>query len=306
MRLTKLFLMMGLAVAVAAPTAQAADWDRGGSIKDRGGVPIPAPIPVMETFKWYLRADVGGGLVDGAAPSMSQNLYGLDRDPAEGSTFGASSSWFSGDFDTFAVAGVGVGAYFTPRLRGDITVDMRTKGDAHIDTTYSYSADPALNGGNNIRVDGRTREHTEVRSPVALANLYWDLVERGSRFVPYIGVGVGFAVRNIDRDHDTTETLTNVTNPAAPTAAGTRTFTGQGTGRQLAPAASATAGIAYNLSPGMVFDLSYRYTYIGEVDFNTRINFSQPINGRNFVESKLTIGDTHEHALRAGIRWNIW
>ncbi len=306
MRLTKVCLFVGLALAASAPGAQAADWNRGGSIKDRGGVPVPAPIPIVETFKWYLRADVGGGLVDGADPAHSQNLYGLDRDPAEGGTFGALSNWFRGDFDTFATLGVGVGAYFTPHLRGDLTVDVRSKGDAHIETDYTYTRSPALNGGAVERVEGETREHAEVRSTVALANVYWDLTERGTRFVPYVGVGVGFAMRNIDRDHTTVENIVNVADPANPLVVGNRTFWGQGTGRQLAPAVSATAGLAYTLDRGMVLDLSYRYTYIGSVDFDTRINFSQAINGANFVDSKLTIGDTHEHALRAGVRWNVW
>jgi len=306
MRLKTFIVTMGVAVAAAAPAAHAADWDRGGSIKDYGGVPVPAPIPVMETYRWYLRADIGGGVVDGAVPSMSQNLYGLDRDPADGPAFGATSSWFTGDFDTFAVGGVGVGAYFTPRLRGDITVDVRSKGDAHVDQSYSYMADPAIYGP-NFQVDGATREHTEVHSTVALANLYWDFVDRtSSRFVPYVGAGVGFAVRNIDRDHSTLEIGTDVTDPANPAVLGARTFTGQGTGRQLAVAAAATAGIAYNISPGLVFDLNYRYTYIGAVDFNTRVNFSSPIDGQSFADSRLTIGDTHEHAIRAGLRWNVW
>lgn len=306
MRLTKILLTMGLAIVVTAPVVHAGDYGRG-SIKDYGGVPVPAPIPVMETFKWYLRADIGGGVTDGPNASASQNLYGLDRDPLDGPPFGAMPSWFTGDFDTFAVGGVGVGAYFSPRLRGDITVDVRSKGDAHIDQAYSYMGDPAIYGAGNLtQVDGITREHTEVRSTVALANLYWDLVDRGSRFVPYIGAGVGFAVRNIDRDHSTGEILTDVTDPANPAIFNARTFTGQGTGRQLALAASATAGVAYNLSQGLVFDLSYRYTYIGAVDFNTRINFSQPIDGQTSAESKLTVGDTHEHSVRAGLRWNVW
>jgi len=304
MRLTKLLLSMGLAAIVAVPAVEAGDLDRG-SIKDYGGVPVPAPIPVAETFKWYLRADVGGGVTDGPNASMSQNLYGLDRDPLDGPAFGAMPSWFSGDFETFAVGGVGVGAYFSPRLRGDITVDVRSKGDAHIDETYAYAANPAIYPP-NFQVDGATREHTEVRSTVALANIYWDLVERGSRFVPYVGAGVGFAVRNIDRDHSTIETLSDVTVPQTPTIVGMRTFTGEATGRQLALAASATAGIAYNLSPGMVLDVGYRYTYIGAVDFDTRINFSGPVNGQASADSKLTIGDTHEHSVRAGIRWNVW
>src|SRR5690606_10296703 len=155
---------------------------------------------------------------DGPNASMSQNLYGLDRDPLDGPPFGAMPSWFSGDFETFAVGGVGVGAYFSPRLRGDITVDVRSKGDAHIDETYAYAADPAIYGpGNLFQVDGATREHTEVRSTVALANLYWDLVDRGSsRFVPYVGAGIGFAVRNIDRDHESVEVISNVTDPVNP------------------------------------------------------------------------------------------
>lgn len=308
MRLTRFCLTMGLALAACVPGAQAADWNRGGSIKDRGGVPIPAPVPVIETFKWYLRADVGGGMVD-TDPAYSQNLYGLDRDPLEGSTFGATSSWFTGDFDTFATLGVGIGAYINSRLRADVTVDVRSKGDAHVDGTYSYTGSPAIydtnNNGTVVRIDGETREHNEVRSSVALANLYWDLAERGSRLVPYVGVGAGLAIRNIDRDHETVETLTT-DDGVNPVTTRTRSFLGQGTGRQLAPAVSATAGVAYTVSHGMVIDLSYRYTYIGEVDFNTRVRFSEPINGETFVDSRMTVGDTHEHALRAGLRWNVW
>jgi len=307
MRLTKLCLTMGLAFVATASTALAADYDRG-SLKDRGGVPVPAPIPVVETFKWYLRADVGGGIADGPNASTSP-IYGLDRDPLEGPAFGATSSWFSGDFDTFAMGGVGVGAYLSPSFRADVTVDVRSKGDAHINQQYSYTGDPALfspGGGSVYQIEGDTREHTEVRSTVALANLYWDLTERGSRFVPYVGAGVGFAVRSIDRDHSTVEDLYDVTNPANPAYSGSQTFTGNGKTHQLAFAAAGTAGVGYTLSPGMVLDVSYRYTYIGAVDFSQNIAISDGVNGPTNVMSKLSIGDTHEHALRAGVRWNIW
>ena len=312
MRLNKLCLTLGLALVASAPGAQAADWNNGGSIKDRGGVPIPAPIPIVETFKWYLRADVGGGLITGGDPSAKGEIYGLDRDPLEGPAFGTRSSWFTGDFDTFAVGGVGAGAYLNSYLRADVTVDTRTKSDANVDGTYTYRGSPAVydpgNNGTTVRIDGRTKEQTDVRGTVALANLYWDLTERGTRFVPYIGAGVGFAVRSLDRRHDTSETITDTTDPAGHFQTGTRTFRGQAKAHQLAPAASATAGFAYTLDQGMVLDFGYRYTYLGPVDFNTNINYSPAINGAGNTSSssRLTIGDTHEHTLRAGVRWNVW
>jgi hypothetical protein len=63
---------LGLAIALLSATtvAEAADWN-GGSVKDgRGGILVPEPIPYAETFKWYLRADIGGGWT--SAPAISE------------------------------------------------------------------------------------------------------------------------------------------------------------------------------------------------------------------------------------------
>jgi opacity protein-like surface antigen len=135
-----------------------------------------------------------------------------------------------------------------------------------------------------------------VRDTVGLFNLYWDFTERGTRFVPYIGAGIGFAVRTIDRWHQSTETLTDETVvPPAPISR--PSLSGKNKAHQAAVAAAAQAGFAYTLDQGMVLDFSYRFAYIGGVDA------AMPING---VSSRLSIGDTFEHALRAGIRWNVW
>lgn len=300
MRLTTRGLQVGLSLAIAltaaAPGAQAADYGRG-SVKDRGGVPVPAPMPVAETFKWYLRADVGGGLVTGGDPSATGNIYAADRDPLEGQPFGISSAWFNNGFDTFAMGGVGFGAYIGPRVRGDFTLDARTKSNVEMDGNYRYQADPNLYGGAIYRVDGRTQERIEVRDTVGLLNLYVDLAERGTRFVPYIGAGVGFSVRTVDRRHTTSETATDITDPLNPALVGTATTSPKIKTHQFVPAAAAMAGFGYTLDSGMVLDFSYRFAYIGSAETSMQINNAT---------SRLSIDSTFEHALRAGVRWNVW
>ena len=300
MRLTARGLQLGLSLALAltamAPGAMAADFN-GGSIKDRGGVPVPAPMPIAETFKWYLRADVGGGLVTGGDPTTQGNIYGFDRDPLEGTPFGINSAWFNNGFDTFAVGGIGAGAYIGPRLRADFTLDSRTKSNLDMDGNYRYHADPLLYGGQVLRIDGRTQDRVEVRDTVGLLNLYVDLAERGTKLVPYIGAGVGFAVRTVDRRHATTETATDVTDPLNPVLVGSTSFSPKIKTHQFVPAAAATAGVAYTLDQGMVLDFSYRFAYLGSTESNMQVNGGT---------SRLTIGDNLEHALRAGVRWNVW
>jgi opacity protein-like surface antigen len=100
-------------------------------------------------------------------------------------------------------------------------------------------------------------------------------------------------VRSIDREHETTEDVFDGTNPLY-----TRTITGKGSVTRVAPAASATAGVAYALSAATVLDFNYRFTYMGEADSSVTLS--------NGSVSKISIGDAYEHTLRAGIRWNIW
>jgi opacity protein-like surface antigen len=293
MTLKRAFLGMGLVcLAALSSPATAADWTRGANTAYRN-MYVPAPRPVPETFKWYVRADIGMGLQHDLTISENGLLFG-DTPPTEAAApFGMSSAWFNDDFDTFFVGGVGVGMYLTPRLRADITVDARTatKGDAEGAYRYEIAAAP----GNFV--DGSVRDNIDVRNTVALFNLYLDLSQRGSGVTPYIGAGIGFAVRSIDRDHTTVESLDDGVNPPTPFGV----YTGLGKAHQVAPAAAAMAGLAYSVSPGTVIDLSYRFTWIGSVDMSTRIS-----NGTDSYQSRLTIGDSFDHQIRAGLRWNVW
>ncbi|MFM9940642.1 MAG: opacity family porin [Hyphomicrobiaceae bacterium] len=298
-------LVLGLGLLAGAPAAEASDLSYRGSSKDQraAGIPVPAPIPVMEHFRWYLRADLGLGMYGSNGRTSERGaVFGAQDAAGVGAPapFGTSSAWFSDEFDTFATGGVGIGMYLTPRLRSDVTLDVRTKSNAIGNGNYVYDQQAFLPGPapapTGVQVRGSYHDKTEVRGTTSLLNLYYDLTDRGG-FTPYVGAGVGFVVRSLQRSTSSTEALYDMTNPAAPVYMTTRTATGQGKDHVVAPAASLTAGAAYSLQSGMVLDFNYRYTYLGNVDAPSMIAGTS---------STIKIGETHDHALRAGVRVNVW
>ncbi|MFV0297659.1 MAG: outer membrane protein [Hyphomicrobiaceae bacterium] len=310
MRLVALCLSIGLAGLVAPSVAQAADWNNGAEgIKDyrAAGAAIPAPIPYAETFKWYLRADLAFGYTSEPDVKETGTAYGIQRDLFDGNglPFGSQSSWFKSDFDTFVSGGVGVGAYFGNQIRGDLTVDVETRNAIKSDATYSYMYDGGGANPSTVRADGTVNDRIDVRNTVMLANLYWDFARPNSVFTPYLGLGVGAAMRSMGRHYSARESLVDTTD-GSYAGTGTR-YSGKAKAYQLAPAAAFTAGLGYALSPGVILDVNYRFTYIGSADFGTQVAFSPAdSNGVTRTVSRVTVGDTYEHALRAGLRWNVW
>lgn len=284
-----LILALGLA-AVSGSVSEAADWNNGArGIKDHGGmagVPVPAPVPVMESFSWYIRADLSIGMLDGGKFSETGLLFGTTNGDPATTPIRTSSSWYDNDYGNFFGGSVGMGRYFTPRVRGDITYDVRKKVDQHGNGTYSFNEFVGGVATGNV-VSGTLVERTNLQDHTFLANGYWDLRERG-RFTPYIGVGVGFAVRSFERVATHTEMINGAVSVLSEARAKKH---------ELAPAAAATVGTGIALSEGRVLDFSYRYTYLGEVGNAMNLSGQQSV---------FKIGDTHEHALRAGLRWNIW
>jgi opacity protein-like surface antigen len=61
------------------------------------------------------------------------------------------------------------------------------------------------------------------------------------------------------------------------------------------------AGLAWSLTPGTIVDINYRFTWMGSAETTTSIS-----NGTDTYSSQLKIGDSFDHQLRAGLRWNVW
>ena len=296
MKAIKIALVAAMAsFAAGAALAQEPSYLGG---KGRYSRYVPAPAPVPETFSWYMRLDLGVGTTSGGA---SQD--GFDYGVGPGANYWAAApermNWFDSSSDPFFQGGIGFGKYLSPRFRMDATLDFKTADQYGTSGTLTprYIELDGSGGtptGNTVEVSGN--EQVDVVDGVAMINAYLDLVPRG-RLTPYIGIGAGFAARFIDRTHSSTETQFDAGN----TVVGFRNWNGDSKDTQFAPAASATVGLAWAISTGTMLDINYRYTYIGSVDSSMTIATAGAAQ-----TSKITIDASHQHAIRAGLRWNIW
>lgn len=309
-------LTFALVIAGATATSVLAGEPRQyGSVKDGGygGIPVPAPMPVPETFNWYVRVDMGVGVTQGGAVREEGFQYGLSGCGAcwtAAAPFGMTGSqfttpgWLSGSSDSHFQGGIGFGKYLSPQFRMDVTLDSKTKDRTGGTGEYSYAeyTAPTLPapGGvpTGMRIDGTTTERIDVLDTVLMANAYYDLVPRG-RLTPYIGFGAGFAARTIDRRHQTDEERID---PLTGTVLASRSWSADSRDIKFAPAVSATAGLAWAITPSTVLDVNYRYTYLGEVDSTMQIS----VPGGASQASKIIIDAAHQHAIRAGLRVNVW
>lgn len=311
-------LMMLGASSVAAA---AADWHNGsGSIKDMRGaaavpVPAPTPIPIYQP-NWYLRLDGGVGLGGGRDASESGLTYGFEDSPGVTGPvpFGTRSSWLNSDFDTFVSLGGGVGFYWNDRFRTDLTVEAISPGKVNVNGVERYdmhgfdaSVPPVYGRINDLAGDPTTQVNvyvddvTKVSSVVSLFNAYYDLGKLHG-VTPYIGAGIGVVMHHLNRSHTTTETTCDLTTVPECGAEVTRdSYTRATKQNSFALAAAVTAGLSYQMSDITALDVNYRYLHIGGTDMSMTITD----NFGHSSQSKVTIGDSSEHQLRAGLRFDI-
>jgi opacity protein-like surface antigen len=301
-------LAAAIGVGASVLPANAADMSGGvpGGMKDlsRGAVPVPAPVPYEEHFRWYLRGDLGGSIT-ARRPTLSES----------GLTYGAgdlvsplvSSSFMTGDFSDLVGKpwGVGAGAYISRRFRMDLTGEYHGQSKGQLQGTYTYTTNLDAGGGMTnwgrpvgTTVTGTATDTLRTYSTVVMLNAYVDLME-GRKFTPYIGAGIGFAYNRWQR-----EITIGDNRSACCTLDGT---SGGNSGGVVTLAANATAGLTYALSNSTMLDFNYRLQYIQGYEITTPLSgvwLSTPATGT--ADSRLKIGDLLEHQFRAGMRVNLW
>jgi opacity protein-like surface antigen len=306
MKLKLAALLVGI-LAAATGSAQAQNLAYGAGLKERieipapipehGAIAVPAGVPVPEGFTYYLRGDLGWGFAGERSYSENGRTYGAGPGPFTSTTgsftFGSpdfTSSSFTND-DVFAGT-IGFGAYFTRHLRGDLTLDFR--GKQNLDHNSAYSYESTIAPGNTV--NGTVRDRFQMRSVVGLANLYFDLLPRGA-FTPYVGAGVGFVYNDVTRSYSNSEN--EVDGLGAIVTSGTP-VSGSSKEKGVGLAGALMAGASFAVSHSWMIDVNYRALYLGSVDVVTPVNTLVPSNTR------AQLGDTWEHQVRVGLRFNIW
>jgi opacity protein-like surface antigen len=308
-----------ISIGASAP-AQAADMGGNGhgSMKDRGrgGTPVPAPMPVEEHYKYY----VGGGV------GYTLRSSG-DMDLTAGGVVGGLPFGGYGDMSGPFVFSMFAGRYITPTLRTEIGLDLRTAQNR----SRSMSYDARLNGrmdfgtpttpdyrtvSNNYAVD-RT-EDVRLRNNTLMLNVYYDM-NRGGRFNPYFGAGVGISHLQFARNSTEnavcvdggTHPITGLpatcwggTTPVLPTAVGIYSSNAE-TGFGLA--AALMAGLTYNLSERTHLDVGYRLMYQGAKAAVSSASLGPCGNlcGATGI-SIMNVGSRVDHEIRTGLRWDLW
>ena len=251
-------------VLMSAAGAYAADLN-GGSIKDSGYMPPMA----SRAAALYLRGDFSAG---------STEFGSITEPPAyTHSDARISSSRFGGG---------GIGYYFSPSVRGDLTLDGSNTASAR---------GTVLDGVATLQGE----RQFGVRHLVGLANLYYDFDTR-TRFTPYLGVGLGFA-------HNTAS-------------AGSVNIVGCDTGSTGAPNCAATigsstktnaagalmAGFSAKLADRWSLDAGYRFLYLGDAQTgDIQITRAVPVAGAPNSTPSITVHDMYDHQFRVGLRMDV-
>jgi len=231
------------------------------------------PAPVTRHTAWYVRGDAGYALQD--EPEVREaGAYDLDHAALD-------NTW---------TLGLGIGRYFTPNLRGDITWDYRFESDVR-----GFTLDGPYPGDRRF----------SLASNVILANIYYDF-RRDGHITPYIGAGIG-AARHASHAGEIIPTPCgcaadiedgNTWSFAAALMAGVSINLGRDSGYwgsvKDAPVAAAAPGRWH-------LDAGYRFLYLGDAHTGpvTASTGPGPVIGGDKVK------DIAAHELRLGLRYDI-
>ena len=273
-------VLLSLGLALLANPADAGDWNNGAAVlKDSGGmagVPVPAPVPIAESYTWYVRGDVGYTFASSGSVT-SLNSFGITNSADYGSTSGP------------LFGGIGAGKYMTPT--------MRWAG------TNPYTATTTtLNGGGpgtlTNTFTGSRIEEIRTANHTFLLNFYHDF-NRSGVLNPYVGAGIGATVReskvNFTDAAFCTKSIDNTTGLPLPSCDQQPRMNSANDPRvHFGFAAAVMAGLTFEVAPGVLIDGGYR------------LSWESGDTTSKFGTDTVSAGPRLDHEVRAGMRWNIF
>lgn len=305
---------LGLGLAILAATSvspRAADWavGSGGVIKDFGSVkdyrnaavPVPAPTPAPTySADWYIRADVGWTLATSTDITTSGGITARD------------------DLDGFAFGSIGAGRYITPSIRAEMSFDFRPKKSV-TSGVHHFTGDRTVTTANSATVTTTTTYHLDltqtdnsaVADQTGFFSLYYDF-NKGGRFQPYVGAGLGLDARRYKRNTYQTNACKTFDTVVVDTVAATTTttlnndctgaaFSAQSSDHYtsaIGVAAAFMAGVGYEVAPGITWDTGYRAVWQGaELNLSAISIADQP--------TIVKLSDRLDHEVRTGIRVDL-
>lgn len=269
----------------------------GAGLKDMAvpaPIPVPGAHPIREGFSYYLRADLNWSPGESRTFTERGAIYG-ELDSATG-PFSSAAIPFTGQRDDVFGGTIGIGAYFTPRIRGDITLDFNQNNKHLFNGAYTYPVIAPVGDA----INGRVTDTVKLSNTVALVNAYFDILPRGM-FTPYVGAGIGIVYNQMDRHYLNTETQVN---GAGVAVGGPFVRTGTARDNAVGLAAALMAGASISFDHRWALDIGYRALYMdGTSATGTIPSFflGQPVQ-----QSTVALGDVWEHQIRVGLRWNLW
>lgn len=150
-----------------------------------------------------------------------------------------------------------IGAGFGYNFQDNVRGDITFEHRLKADMT---GTNPTTGGLNNA----------ELYSIFSLVNVYYEFRDR-DHFAPYVGVGLGITYNELD----------DVTGGTAED-------------NNFDLAAAAMAGFSYRLDDQWLFDMGYRFLYLGEAQTN--------VNGGG---GDLSVDGIYAHELRFGVRYEL-
>lgn len=230
-----------------------------GGLKDE---PIMEPAATGPSG-WYARVDGGYAWY---------NKPGMDVDGFTTHDTDMSGAWSVGG---------GIGRYFGRGFRGDVTVDY----------LFDATTETALGGGEDAA-------RFNFNSTVVLANLYYDL-NRGARFMPYIGGGVGFAHNEISSGAIDSGSIGDGSSNSFA-AAGMAGFSWRLRGGETRYMGGGLKDDVVAVSSGnaLYLDVGYRFLYLGDVKTGELAWDSNEVGNAK-------VKDVTAHQIRIGLRYDL-